>query len=36
VRYAVNRDVNFVPYATSFELADTSVRSTHWSLRRSG
>ncbi|MGH3976065.1 MAG: hypothetical protein ACRDS9_22475 [Pseudonocardiaceae bacterium] len=31
--YAVNRDVNFVPYATSFELAGTSVRSSHWSMR---
>lgn len=33
VLYAVNRDVDFVPYATSFELADTSVRPGHWSLR---
>lgn len=33
VLYAVNRDVEFVPYATSFELTDTSVRSGHWSLR---
>jgi peptide/nickel transport system substrate-binding protein len=33
VLYAVNREVNFVPYATSFELADTSVRSGHWSMR---
>jgi ABC-type oligopeptide transport system substrate-binding subunit len=32
VLYAVNRDVDFVPYATSFELADTAVRSSHWSL----
>jgi hypothetical protein len=30
--YAVNRHVDFVPYTTSFELADTSVRSGHWSL----
>ncbi|HVE96148.1 MAG TPA: hypothetical protein VNA67_04105 [Pseudonocardiaceae bacterium] len=33
VLYAVNREVNFVPYATSFELADTSVSSGHWSVR---
>ncbi|MDQ4011301.1 MAG: ABC transporter substrate-binding protein [Actinomycetota bacterium] len=33
VLYAVNREVNFVPYATSFELADTSVNSGHWSVR---
>jgi ABC-type oligopeptide transport system substrate-binding subunit len=33
VLYAVNKDVDFVPYATSFELADTSVRPGHWSLR---
>jgi ABC-type oligopeptide transport system substrate-binding subunit len=35
VLYAVNQDVNFVPYATSFELADTSVRPSHWSMRES-
>ncbi len=33
VLYAVNRDVDFVGYATSFELAETSVRPTHWSMR---
>lgn len=33
VLYAVNREVNFVPYPTSFELADTSVSSGHWSVR---
>lgn len=33
VLYAVNKQVDFVPYATSFELADTSVRPQHWSLR---
>jgi hypothetical protein len=33
VLYAVNKDVDFVPYATSFELAETSVRPGHWSLR---
>ncbi|MDP9430234.1 MAG: ABC transporter substrate-binding protein [Actinomycetota bacterium] len=32
VLYAVNREVDFRPYATSFELADTSVREGHWSL----
>ncbi len=33
VLFAVNRAVNFLPYATSFELADTSVSSGHWSVR---
>ncbi len=33
VLYAVNRHVRFVPYATTFELADTSVAAGHWSLR---
>ncbi len=33
VLYAVNRHVDFVPYATTFELADTSVGDGHWSLR---
>lgn len=33
VLYAVNWDVNLVSYATSFELADTSVRTDHWSMR---
>jgi peptide/nickel transport system substrate-binding protein len=32
VLYAVNREGNFVPYATSFELADTSVSRGHWSV----
>jgi len=32
--YAVNRHVRFLPYATSLELADTSVRRRHWSRRR--
>ena len=31
--YAVNREVEFVPYRTSFELADTSVTKRHWSRR---
>lgn len=34
VLYAVNRHVRFVPYATSLELADTTVRRRHWSRRR--
>jgi hypothetical protein len=35
--YAVNRDVDFRPYATTFELADTSIWCGHWSRRqRSG
>ena len=33
VLYAVNRHVDFVPYATTFELADTRVRRAHWSRR---
>ncbi len=32
--YAVNRHVDFVPYRTSFELAQTKVKPTHWSLRK--
>jgi hypothetical protein len=31
--YAVNKDVRFVPYATSFELAETKVGRRHWSVR---
>lgn len=31
--YAVNRHVDFRPYRTTFELADTSVSSEHWSRR---
>ena len=31
--YAVNRQVDFRPYRTTFELADTSVNPTHWSRR---
>jgi ABC-type oligopeptide transport system substrate-binding subunit len=34
--YAVNHDVDFRPYATTFELADTSVRRGHWSTRQRG
>lgn len=33
VLYAVNREVDFRPYATTFELADTRLRAGHWSLR---
>lgn len=33
--YAVNRHVDFTPYRTTFELAETSVRPEHWSRRRS-
>ncbi|TKD72225.1 ABC transporter substrate-binding protein [Pseudalkalibacillus hwajinpoensis] len=29
--YAVNRHVNFLPYRTTFELADTNVTDSHWS-----
>ena len=31
--YAVNKHVDFTPYRTSFEFAETSVDDTHWSLR---
>ena len=31
--YAVNRNVNFVAYRTTFELADTTVSEEHWSRR---
>ncbi len=31
--YAVNRHVDFTPYRTSFELAETSVNEQHWSRR---
>ncbi len=31
--YAVNRHVDFKPYRTTFELADTSVSEEHWSRR---
>ncbi|MDP9420519.1 MAG: ABC transporter substrate-binding protein [Actinomycetota bacterium] len=33
VLYAVNREVHFVPYATTFELVDTWVSPRHWSRR---
>ena len=33
VLYAVNRHVDFVPYAITFELADTRVTRRHWSRR---
>jgi peptide/nickel transport system substrate-binding protein len=31
--YAVNKHVNFTPYKTSFESAETSVDEAHWSRR---
>jgi len=31
--YAVNRHVDFTPYTTSFELAETEVGPQHWSRR---
>jgi len=31
--YAVDREVSFRPYATSFELAETEVSEQHWSRR---
>jgi len=31
--YAVNRHVDFTPYKTSFEFAETSVDNEHWSRR---
>lgn len=29
--YALNREVDFTPYATTFELAECNVSSQHWS-----
>lgn len=31
--YAVNREVSFTPYATTFELAECEVGKNHWSRR---
>ena len=31
--YAVNKHVDFTPYRTSFELAETRVSGEHWSRR---
>lgn len=31
--YAVNKEVDFTPYATTFELAECHVSSEHWSRR---
>ncbi|MGD6801257.1 ABC transporter substrate-binding protein [Rossellomorea aquimaris] len=31
--YAVNRHVKFKPYRTTFELAETTVSRSHWSVR---
>jgi hypothetical protein len=33
VLYAVNRDVDFRPYGTTFKLADISVGRGHWSTQ---
>ncbi len=33
VLYAVNKQVDFVPYCTTFELAETRVSAEHWSRR---
>jgi peptide/nickel transport system substrate-binding protein len=33
--YAVNKEVDFTPYATTFELAECEVRENHWSRRES-
>jgi peptide/nickel transport system substrate-binding protein len=33
--YAVNKHVNFRPYRTTFELADTEVDKQHWSMKKS-
>lgn len=32
--YAVNKNVEFTPYATTFELAECEVGKNHWSRRR--
>ncbi len=31
--YAVNKEVDFTPHATTFELAQTKVSAKHWSRR---
>lgn len=31
--YAVNKEVDFTPYRTTFELAETKVGAGHWSRR---
>jgi len=33
--YAVNKEVDFTPYATTFELAECEVGENHWSRRES-
>jgi len=33
--YAVNKHVTFIPYKTSFELAECKVSEQHWSRRAS-
>ncbi len=32
--YAVNREVDFTPYATTFELAECEASANHWSRRK--
>ncbi len=32
--YAVNKEVSFMPYATTFELAECEVSEKHWSRRK--
>jgi len=36
VLYAVNREVEFTPYATTFELAECEASKNHWSRREIG
>jgi len=33
--YAVNKEVDFTPYATTFDLAECEVGENHWSRRES-
>ena len=33
--YAVSKEVDFTPYATTFELAECAVSANHWSCRES-
>jgi peptide/nickel transport system substrate-binding protein len=32
--YAVNKNVEFVPYATMLNLAETGITAQHWSVRQ--
>ena len=36
VLYAVNKEVSFTPYATTFELAECEASEKHWSRREGG